>query len=67
MLTELQVDTIHAVVNVFETSTVRGDYGKVTLIPGDTGQLTFGRSQTTLTSGGLHALVEAYCARPEAA
>jgi chitosanase len=66
MPSELQIATIQAIVNIFETSTVRGDYSRVTLIPGDTGQLTFGRSQTTLTSGGLHLLIEAYCTRDDA-
>ena len=35
MLTELQKRTAQAIVNLFETGQVRGDYGKVTLIPGD--------------------------------
>lgn len=43
-----------------------GDYGKVTLIAGDTGHLTFGRSQTTLGSGNLHKLLQAYCDNPGA-
>jgi hypothetical protein len=60
-LTDIQRRTVEAIVNAFETGSVLGDYAKVTLIPGDTGQLTYGRSQTTLTSGGLHALVCAYC------
>ena len=38
-----------------------GDYGSVTVIAGDTGHLTFGRSQTTLGSGNLSALLEQYC------
>jgi chitosanase len=33
----------------------------VTLIDGDTGHLTFGRSQTTLGSGNLFKLLELYC------
>lgn len=66
VLTALQTRTIHAIVNIFETSTVLGDYSEVTLIPGDSGQLTFGRSQTTLTSGGLHDLIGSYCANESA-
>src|SRR3954469_11268250 len=58
--------TIQAIVNLFETSQVRGDYGQVTLLHGDTGHLTFGRSQTTLGSGGLHDLVDRYCGNPGA-
>ena len=60
-LTTTQARTAQAIVNLFETSRVLGDYGKVTLIDGDTGHLTFGRSQTTLGSGNLHGLVERYC------
>lgn len=40
---------------------MRGDYGKVTVIEGDTGHLTFGRSQTTLGSGNLLKLLQLYC------
>jgi chitosanase len=60
MLTDTQKRSAQAIVNIFETSSVRGDYGSVTLIPGDTGQLTFGRSQTTLASGNLAKLIAAY-------
>jgi chitosanase len=45
----------------FETGVVLGDYGSVTVIPGDTGHLTFGRSQTTLGSGNLLDLLQRYC------
>jgi len=61
MLTDLQRRTAQAIVNIFETGRVRGDYGKVTLIPGDPGHLTYGRSQTTLASGNLHLLIKDYC------
>lgn len=61
MLTDLQKRTAQAIVNIFETSQVRGDYGNVTLLPGDTGHLTYGRSQTTLASGNLYLLIKAYC------
>ncbi len=61
MLTPLQKQTAQAIVNLFETSSVRGDYGAVTVIAGDTGHLSFGRSQTTLGSGNLHALLQRYC------
>ena len=66
MLTDLQKKTAQAVVNVFETGNPRGLYGSVTLIPGDTGHLTYGRSQTTLASGNLYLLIKAYCAAPGA-
>lgn len=66
MLTTIQKKTAEAIVNIFETGSVLGDYGNVTLIPGDTGHLTFGRSQTTLGSGNLYKLLRSYCANPEA-
>jgi chitosanase len=60
MLTQLQKGAAEAIVNIYETSRVRGNYGLVTLIPGDTGHLTYGRSQTTLASGNLFLLLKAY-------
>ena len=66
MLTETQQRTAEAIVNIFETSRVRGDYGRVTVIRGDTGHVTFGRSQTTLASGNLHALLKQYTDRRDA-
>jgi chitosanase len=61
MLTATQKKTAESIVNLFETSQVLGDYGMVTLIAGDTGHLTFGRSQTTLGSGNLGKLLRLYC------
>lgn len=61
MLTPTQKQTAQSIVNLFETGVVLGDYGSVTVIPGDTGHLTFGRSQTTLGSGNLHGLLQRYC------
>ncbi|KPJ92510.1 MAG: hypothetical protein AMJ53_09245 [Gammaproteobacteria bacterium SG8_11] len=66
MLTELQKRTAQAIVNVFETGQVKGDYGKVTLLRGDTGHLTYGRSQTTLASGNLYLLINDYCSAADA-
>jgi chitosanase len=66
MVTRVQEMSIKAIVNIFETGSVLGDYSCITLIPGDTGQLTYGRSQTTLTSGGLYLLVDGYCENPDA-
>lgn len=65
-LTPTQVRTAQAIVNLFETSEVLGDYGEVTLIEGDTGRLTYGRSQTTLGSGNLALLLQRYCVNPGA-
>ncbi|BBJ23707.1 chitosanase [Candidatus Nitrotoga sp. AM1P] len=62
MLTATQKKTAEALVNIFETGEVLGDYSQVTLIAGDTGHLTFGRSQTTLGSGNLNELMQRYCA-----
>lgn len=49
-----------AIVGVFETGTVGGDYGKVTLIPGDKGGLTFGKHQTTIHTDNLYRLLQLY-------
>ncbi len=67
MLSDLQKKTAMAVVNIFETGQFLGDYGKVTLLPGDPGHLTYGRSQTTLASGNLYLLIKAYREAPGAA
>lgn len=61
MVTELQKKTAQAIVNVFETGKLLGNYACVTVLPGDSGHLTYGRSQTTLTSGNLYLLIKAYC------
>lgn len=66
MLTASQKRTAQSIVNIFETGSVLGDYGNVTVISGDTGHLTFGRSQTTLGSGNLTELLGRYCANPGA-
>jgi len=56
-----------AIVNIFETGSIRGNYGDVTLMRGDSGQLTYGRSQTTLASGNLYLLINDYAARADGA
>ncbi len=61
MLTDLQKQAAQAIVNIFETGRVLGEYGQVTLLAGDTGHLTYGRAQTTLASGNLGLLIQAYC------
>ena len=60
MLTPTQVKSAQSIINIFETSEVRGDYSKVTILKGDTGHLTFGRSQTTQASGNLFKLLQLY-------
>ena len=66
MISELQKKSVQAIINVFETGRPLGNYGQVTLLPGDSGHLTYGRSQTTLASGNLFLLISAYCLDPEA-
>lgn len=61
MITDLQKRTCQAIVNIFETSRALGDYASVVFHPLDPGQLTYGRSQTTLASGNLFLLIKAYC------
>ena len=60
-LTNLQKRSAQAIVNIFETGRPDGDYGRATLLAGDPGQLTYGRSQATLASGNLYLLIRAYC------
>jgi chitosanase len=66
MLTEQQKKAAQAVINIFETGHAQGEYGQVTLLPNDPGHLTYGRSQTTLSSGNLYLLIKAYCDAPGA-
>lgn len=61
MLTDLQKKTVQAIVNIFETGKVLGEYSNVTSHSQDPGGLTYGRSQTTLNSGNLHLLIKDYC------
>jgi chitosanase len=61
MLTHSQKQTAQAIVNVFETGKALGDYGQVTYVENDLGQLSYGRSQVTLASGNLYLLIKAYC------
>ncbi|MEJ5364096.1 MAG: peptidoglycan-binding protein [Desulfosoma sp.] len=65
MLSDLQKRAAQAIVNVFETGRPQGDYGKVTYHPNDPGELTYGRSQTTLAGGNLYLLIRDYCAAPD--
>ncbi len=66
MLSELQKKAAQAIVNIFETGRIQGEYGQVTLLRNDSGHLTYGRAQTTLASGNLYLLLKAYTERPEA-
>jgi len=44
-----------------------GDYSALATIRGDTGHLSYGRSQVTLGSGNLYRLIQVYCGTPGAA
>jgi len=66
MISDLQKSTAQAIVNIFETGRAQGDYRVVTLIPGDAGHLSYGRSQITLASGNLYLLIKTYCEEAEA-
>jgi len=66
-ISEGQKKSAQAIVNIFETGAALGDYGKVTLLPGDSGHLTYGRAQTTLASGNLFLLIKRYVAQAGAA
>ena len=55
---------ILSIVNVFETGSVQGDYGAISIYKdgsGNTPQITYGRSQTT-EQGNLRTLIEMYVA-----
>ncbi len=65
-MNDLQKATIQAIVNIFETGKVSGNYSAVTVIPGDSGHLSYGRSQVSLGSGNLYLLLQKYCARDNA-
>ena len=65
-MNELQQETARAIVNVFETGRVRGDYSGLAVIKGDGGHLSYGRSQAALGSGSLFDLLDGYCRQPTA-
>ena len=54
MLNDRQKKAAQAIVNIFETGRPEGDYCKVTMLSGDPGHLTYGRSQTTFAIGNLY-------------
>lgn len=55
-----QKNTAEAIVNVFETGKVKGRYNAVTVLQGDAGHLSYGRSQASLGSGSLYLLLRDY-------
>jgi chitosanase len=66
VMNAIQTATTVAIVNIFETGRMRGDYGGIAVIEGDAGHLSYGRSQASLGSGPLFALLNDYCAQPGA-
>jgi chitosanase len=65
-MNELQQATARAIVNVFETGRVLGKYTAIGVLKGDSGHLSYGRSQAALGSGVLFDLLDAYCQKPTA-
>jgi chitosanase len=65
-MNDIQKATIAAIVNVFETGRPRGDYSAIAVMKGDTGHLSYGRSQVSLGSGKLFDLLNQYCQAPNA-
>ena len=62
----LQKQTCIAIVNIFEGSSLTGNYGAVGGLKNDKGHISYGRSQVSLMSGNLFLLIKAYCEAPEA-
>jgi chitosanase len=60
MLTEIQKKAAQAIINIFETGSVAGEYDSVVSVSGDPGGLTYGAKQTTINSGNLYLLIKAY-------
>lgn len=57
------MNAAHLVVEVFETGGFGGGnegYGRVTVLPKDTGRLTYGKHQASLTSGGVYSIINRY-------
>jgi chitosanase len=63
---ELQQTTARAIVNVFETGRIAGNYAALAVLKGDSGHLSYGRSQAALGSGVLFQLLDSYCQQPGA-
>ncbi len=67
MLTARQKYAAQAIVTVFETGRPAPDYAAVACLPGDAGQLSYGRAQFSLASGSLALLLRDYIAAEDAA
>lgn len=57
---EKQKRYAQGVINIFETGNWKGNYSQVSVLRGDTGNLTYGKSQATLSSGNLYLLIKKY-------
>ena len=65
-MNDLQQSTARAIVNVFETGRILGNYAAVAVLKGDSGHLSYGRSQAALGSGVLFQLLDGYCRKQSA-
>ncbi len=65
-MNELQQTTARAIVNVFETGRILGNYAALAVLKGDSGHLSYGRSQAALGSGVLFQLLDGYCQKQSA-
>lgn len=65
-MNEIQQSTARAIVNVFETGRVPGNYSALAVLKGDSGHLSYGRSQAALGSGTLYELLDSYCQKQTA-
>ena len=57
-MNDVQKQTIKAIVNIFETGRISGDYGGRCRSSGDSGASFYGRSQATLGGGSLFSVLE---------
>jgi chitosanase len=58
-LTALQEKSIKAILNIFETGSIVGQYDSLVTLPDGAG-ITFGKTQTTENGGGLYDLLKQY-------
>jgi len=62
-LNKYQISTAEIITEIFETGGFGGSaksYGRVTVLPGDSGHLTYGKHQATLMSGSLYSIILKY-------
>ena len=60
-LSPVQKDTAQAIVCILENGDAISSYGRIRLLAGDIGHLTYGRVPVTLASGNLYLLIKSYC------